>query len=77
MCFEDDLRNALNIKLLLYLFEVMSGLKINFHKSEILCVGGDDNILTTYADMFNCQIGHFPMKYLGIPVTFSSLRVAD
>ena len=35
LCFEDNLRNALNIKLLLYLFEVISGLKINFLKSEI------------------------------------------
>ena len=38
---------------------------------------GDDDILRAYVDMFDCQIGHFPMKYLGVPVTFSSLRVAE
>uniref|UniRef100_A0A453QG48 Reverse transcriptase zinc-binding domain-containing protein n=1 Tax=Aegilops tauschii subsp. strangulata TaxID=200361 RepID=A0A453QG48_AEGTS len=55
----------------------MSGLKINFLKSEILCVGGDDDLLTFYSDLFNCQIGHFPMRYLGVPVSFSTLRALD
>jgi hypothetical protein len=32
---EDDLEGARNIKFILSLFEQMSGLKINFHKSEI------------------------------------------
>ena len=62
---------------MLYISELMSGLKINFLKSEILCVGGDDELLTFYSDLFNCQIGHFPMKYLGAPVSFSSLRGVD
>jgi hypothetical protein len=31
---EDDLDKALNMKLVLCLFEQLSGLKINFHKSE-------------------------------------------
>lgn len=40
-------------------------------------MGGDDEVLSMYADLFNCRIGHFPMKYLGGPVSFTSLRVAD
>ena len=72
-CIDHDLEKDVNMKLLLYIFELMSGLKINFQKSEILCVGGDDETLKAYADIFGCQIGHFPMKYLGVPVTFSSL----
>ena len=35
LCFEHDIDKAVNIKLLLYLFELMSGLKINFENSEI------------------------------------------
>ena len=31
---EDNLEQARNLKFLLYLFEQMSGLKINFHKSN-------------------------------------------
>ena len=45
VCFEHDKEAAVNLKLLLYLFELMSGLKINFRKSEILCIGGDDDVL--------------------------------
>lgn len=71
---EHDPDKAVNVKLLLHMFELMSGLKINFLKSEILCVGDDDNIVKFYADLFNCQIGHFAMKYLGVPVSFSTLR---
>ena len=33
--------------------------------------------METYADIFNCQIGHFPMKYLGVPVSYSSIRGVD
>ena len=28
-------------------------------------------------NFFNCQIGHFPMKYLGVPVSYSTLRAID
>ena len=34
-----DLDKALNMKLILSTFEQLSGLKINFHKSEIFCFG--------------------------------------
>ena len=36
---EHNLDQAQNTKLLLYAFEKASGLKINFHKSEIYCFG--------------------------------------
>jgi hypothetical protein len=34
-----DLEKALNMKLILCIFEQFSGLKIIFHKSEIFCFG--------------------------------------
>ena len=34
---EHDFDKALNIKLILCMFKKLSGLKINFHKSEIFC----------------------------------------
>ena len=73
LCFAHDTSAAINLKLLLYMFELMSGLKINYLKSEILCVGGDDNILSYYAELFNCQIGEFPCKYLGIQLRIHKL----
>jgi hypothetical protein len=36
---EHDIEKAQSIKLLLCAFEQLSGLKINFHKSEIFCFG--------------------------------------
>lgn len=39
ICFEHDVVAAVNLKLLLYMFELMSGLKINFEKSEIFLCG--------------------------------------
>ena len=39
LCVEDDIDKADNLKLLLYLFEMMFGLKVNFQKSEILTIG--------------------------------------
>jgi hypothetical protein len=36
---DHDLSSARNLKLLLCAFEKLSGLKINFHKSEIFCFG--------------------------------------
>jgi hypothetical protein len=36
---EHDLEKALNMKLILCIFEQLSGLNINFHKSELFCFG--------------------------------------
>jgi hypothetical protein len=40
LCLDHNLEGARNMKLLLYLFEQMAGLKINFDKSELLMIGG-------------------------------------
>jgi hypothetical protein len=77
LCLAHDFDKAINLKLLLYLFELMSGLKINYQKSEIFLIGGDNDIASFYADMFGCQIGNLPMKYLGVPVSFRCLKNSD
>ena len=55
----------------------MSGLKINFNKSEVILIHGDDELCLIYAEIFNCHVGKFPIKYLGVPVSPSRLHVAD
>lgn len=40
ICLQHDEEKAINLKLLLYIFEMMSGLKINFLKSEVFLIGG-------------------------------------
>jgi hypothetical protein len=59
------------------MFEAMSGLKINFLKSEVMMVLHDDEKKLMYAEIFGCRLGDWPIKYLGVPVCGSRLRVAD
>jgi hypothetical protein len=77
MCLKNELEVARNLKLLLYYYEIMLGLKINFTKREVVVVNGDEDIANCYAEIFNCQVGHFPIKYLGVLVSPSRLKVVD
>ena len=47
-------------------FEVISGLRINLDKSEILLVGRVEN-LKVLAIEFGCKVERFPTSYLGLP----------
>jgi hypothetical protein len=77
LCMEDDVQSAENMKILLCFYEKMSGLKINFNKSEALMVSHDCEKAIDFADMMNCATGVWPIKYLGVPVTSSKLHVID
>jgi hypothetical protein len=65
-------RSILNLKLILYCFEWMSRLKINFHKSEVFVFGAVQQERERMANMLNCSLGTWPMKYLRIPFGWSS-----
>jgi hypothetical protein len=60
MCLQPSLEKARNMKLLLYMYEQMAGFKINFKKSEVVLIGGDNDLAVQYAEFFNCQIDIFP-----------------
>lgn len=49
-----DFEGARNMKLLLYMYEHMAGLKINFHKSEVITINDEENLASAYAEIFNC-----------------------
>jgi hypothetical protein len=74
---EHDLLKAVNMKLILCIFEQLSGLKINFHKSEIFCFGGAKDDEQQYRHIFGCEAGSLPFRYLGIPIHFKTLRNSD
>jgi hypothetical protein len=63
---DDDMEKAKNFKLLLCVFEELSGLKINFHKSDVFCFGDAKISKNVYSQLFECQIVAYPFKYLGI-----------
>ena len=46
----------------------MSGFKINFHKSEVYCLGSVKEKENSYGEIFTCVCSKFPMKYLGMPI---------
>lgn len=74
---DHDLDKARNLKLILCAFEQLSGLKINFHKSEIFCFGDAKEHEQAYSDLFGCKAGAYPFRYLGIPMHFRKLRNAE
>jgi hypothetical protein len=61
-------KKAKNLKVLLCAFENLSGLKINFHKSEMYCFGEAKGLQDQYITIFGCQGGSFPFKYIGMPM---------
>jgi hypothetical protein len=77
LCMEDSAETAQNMKILLYIYEKMSGLKINFNKSEVIMVSYDEQKALAFTDMLNCATGTWPIKYLGVPVSGSRLHVVD
>jgi hypothetical protein len=74
---EHDIAKAVNMKLILCIFEQLSGLKINFHKSEIFTFGKAKDTEDQYRNIFGCESGSLPLKYLGIPVHYRTLRNAE
>ena len=62
---DHDIEQAKNLKQLLCAFEQLFGLKINFHKSEILCFGDARNHKNQYLQLFGCKIGSYPFLIWG------------
>jgi hypothetical protein len=48
-------------------FEVVSGLRINLGKSEIVPIGEVEDA-EDLAHLFGCRVASLPMKYLGLPL---------
>jgi hypothetical protein len=74
---EADRQSIANVKFLLYCFENMSGLKINYQKSEVIGIGISEIECATVANLLNCKRGCMLMKYLGIPVSDRMLYAAN
>jgi hypothetical protein len=72
-----DAAKAINMKLILTTFKQLSGLKINFHKSEIFCFGKAKEQEMFYSQLFGCEIGKFPFHYLGLPMNTRKLSNKD
>ncbi|XP_071695652.1 uncharacterized protein [Rutidosis leptorrhynchoides] len=60
--------NAHSLQNLLKCFELVSGLKVNFHKSFLYGIGVGENSIRNMAQGLNCQVGALPFTYLGLPI---------
>jgi len=52
-------------------------MKINYNKSDLLTLGLEEAENNNYARLFCCNIGSFPIKYLGVPLHFAKLKRED
>jgi hypothetical protein len=66
-----------NLKLILLCSEDMSGLKMNFSKSEVVVVGKPTRERERIANMLNCKLTSFPISYLRLPVSDKRLQVSN
>jgi hypothetical protein len=74
---ENTDQGLVNLKFLLICFELLSGMKINYHKSEVIVLGVDQQEQARVANLLNCQQGSFPFRYLGFPISDKKLTIAD
>ena len=58
-------------------FEMISGMRINYSKSELIPVNIDATEVGEFLDILECTKGSFPIKYLGIPLHYDKLRRED
>ncbi|KAJ0700669.1 putative RNA-directed DNA polymerase [Helianthus annuus] len=69
--------NVKNLKRILRIFYLISGLKVNPRKSQIFGVGINEEEVQNMASIFNCKVGKFPFVYLGLKVGASMNRIAN
>lgn len=70
-------QSSCNLKLILTYFEEIFGIRINYHKSELILVGVGDEDVVPFLENFQCVACSFPIKYLGVPLHYNKLTRAD
>ena len=68
-----DFSHPYNLKHVIMWFEQIFGMRVNFHKSEIITLNLQEEDTQRVASIFNCPIGSFPLKYLGVPLHYDKL----
>jgi Reverse transcriptase (RNA-dependent DNA polymerase) len=57
------------LQLILHIFQRLSGLSVNFHKSELLMTVDPDLKIHGLAQIIHCTASKFPIRYLGLPLS--------
>ncbi|GKV35410.1 hypothetical protein SLEP1_g43679 [Rubroshorea leprosula] len=61
-------QNVWAMKGIMRSFELVSGLKVNFKKSQLMGIAVNEEWLDKMAWVLCCRKGNFPFKYLGVPI---------
>ncbi|KAK3193143.1 hypothetical protein Dsin_024453 [Dipteronia sinensis] len=76
LLIEASVEYLLNAKRILRVFELASGLKINFLKSCLVKIGKKSPSNKEFAYSFRCSLSSLPITYLGLPLGGNSNREA-
>ncbi|KAL8503040.1 hypothetical protein ACS0TY_021965 [Phlomoides rotata] len=60
---EAKTKNIHIIKCILRIFEIWTGLKVNFHKSDIMRINVNKEIMKDWCSILNCKKSSIPFKY--------------
>jgi hypothetical protein len=74
---DPDPQNVKNLKCSLIRFEKLSGMRINFRKSEIIPCNLSEGQIHEAGHILGCPVGAFPIEYLGVPLHYDKLRRED
>jgi hypothetical protein len=74
---ENNLEMAKNLKWVLTSFEQVSGMKVNYNKSELVPINLDPKEILGFKEDFDCVVGSFPIKYLGGPLHHEKFKRED
>ncbi|XP_071712325.1 uncharacterized protein [Rutidosis leptorrhynchoides] len=66
-----------NLMELLKCFELCSGLKDTFFRSNLFSVGVDKKEVEEMASLFGCKVGSFPFIYLGLPIGAKMSKISS
>lgn len=64
----NDKEEMCNMKRILRIFQLMSGLKISFSKSSLCGINVSNQEVIALAQVMGCKVEKLPIKYLGLPL---------
>nr|KYP50182.1 hypothetical protein KK1_028072 [Cajanus cajan] len=64
---EANMQNLWCLKAILRCFELISRMKINFHKSWVVGIHSGVDFIDLAASFLHCKVGQLPFKHLGLP----------
>lgn len=57
-------------------FGILTGVEVNMAKSAIIGINMDEDLIARMASSLGCEVGTWPMKYLGIPLGGNLFRAS-